>query len=190
MSDQSPPKISEAAEQVVIPPDLTQLQIYLQQLFEEKHNLDLNRDGKLSLYEILHGFIRSPRFVYLLVGMVGSIYGIYKAIIGFFDQEWDAGGIIFSVGLIIAVALLYVMSRNNQENMVKSVREINEYHESKYTTLEQQYQAAKSEAEQAKDEAQAWKTKATLYYYQAKTYFERHPDEKFPNIASLNEEIE
>jgi len=181
----APTTLTDAAASAVVPPDVLKLQNNAQEMGKMLNGMDTNRDGKLSVYEILNGMINSPRFVYILIGLISSLFGIYRTIQGFASSEWDSGGIIFSGSLIIAAMVLYVVLKNNNQAQVMTVRQINEYHENRYDVVQDENKSLKDEISQTRDELNAWKHKAMIYQYQAKAYNSRHPEDKFPDITTL-----
>lgn len=187
ITNENKPTLTEAAADAVVPPNLLKLQYNAQEMGKIVEKWDQNGDHRLSVYEIFNGLINSPRFIYILMGLISSVYGIYKTIIGFANQDWDSGGILFSLSLILAAAVLYTVLKRNNEAQVKTLQQVNQYHEKRYEDLLEKYKNTKEDLAESRDHEFAWKTKATIYHYQAQSYHNRHPEEKFPDITTLED---
>jgi len=150
------------------------------------------RDGKWSAYEIMTGLINSPRFLFILVSLITSVYGLYKTIVGLTSQDWDTGGILFSISLVIAALVMGAMLKKTQDAQVSTIKQINDNHDAvlrakvaQIQALEVKVEAIKEDKVRLEREVVAWRTNTTLYKFKSDMQHASHPDDKIPDIALL-----
>ena len=97
--------MSETGPVVTNPTVPEKLQDTWEQLNDLKRKADLNKDGKLSAYELMNAFITMPKFFALLVSFIMSVYAAVVGVQGFITKELNITA--FAIAICIVVYILF-----------------------------------------------------------------------------------
>jgi len=161
---------------------LTELQKFFYQFKLIKNELDMDKDGKLSPYEIVVGLLTVPKFLAIVFGLIASVYGVYQTIKGIVSTDWDVVGLVISGVLILSMFVFYFVIRKLTYSNVETIRKLNTNHEMRYKQLRKKYDDLKIEYDKLKQENNNLISILTLKTYALGIFQKNHPSE-VPNIA-------
>jgi len=166
--------------------NLYKAQKALMDLKDFKKFADLDRNHRLSAYEILFGFISYPKFFASLVSLIISVYVIISGIVGFITKEFNWLAFAIAICIVIALLILYLVVNKLNKVSIETIKRINSINEEimdkKNIVIEKQDDII----EKLKTERDAFRNTCGLLKFALDSYKVKHPTENIPNISLPN----
>jgi hypothetical protein len=87
-------------------------------------DFDKNKDGKVSLMEFFTGLMKFPKYLSIFASVISGLYGLYKIISGWAQQNMDLETIIFLIALSIGALILFLGLNGSGKNTTQAIEKM------------------------------------------------------------------